>query len=258
MRENSKVLININNLDEINKFKEIGITNFLFALQDFSIGYKEYTLDVLKKLNVNIYLNINIIMDTKKIAEFKKIIKDLYFIKGIFFEDIGVYNLLKEENIPLFWNQSHFVINSISINSWLTRVDSAVLANELMQEEIKYILSKVIKPVVVKIFGYNIAMYSRRTLLTNYNNVHKLSSINKAYLEANNNIFIAKENNNGTVLFYSKPFNYYHIINELDSNKIYYYLFDASFTDYLKIINNEYKISDEKFLNNKTIYKLED
>lgn len=258
MMENSKVLININNLDEIDKFKEIGITNFLFALKDFSIGYEEFDVDILKKLDINIYLNINIIMDSKKINDFKKLIKNLSFVKGVFFEDIGVYNLLKETKIPLFWNQSHFVINSVSINSWLTRVESAVLSSELTFEEIDYILSKTTKPIVLPIFGYNMAMYSRRSLLTNYNDFHQLKPLNKAYIGASDSMFIIKENNNGTALFYGKPFNYYHIISKLPANKIYYYLFDGSFKDYLKIINNENIISEEKFLNKKTIYKLED
>jgi len=67
----SKVLINITDLEEIEKYKKIGITNFLFALNNFSIGYNSFKLEELKTLDVNVYLNINLIMDTKTINEFK-------------------------------------------------------------------------------------------------------------------------------------------------------------------------------------------
>ncbi len=260
--KNNKILISIKNIDEIKKYKKIGITNFLFALKDFSIGYPEFTLDELKDLDINVYLNINLIMDTKKIHEFKDIIPELNFIKGIFFEDLGIYYVLKERNIPLIWNQNHFVINSVSINSWLRRVTSACLANELTKEEIKYILAKSSKSLVLPVFGHNIAMYSRRYLLSNFNRYHGYKIVNKGYLKINQqNEFKAWETENGTVLVYQKPFNYYPAIKELDDQKIWFYYFDltnSNIDEYQKIINNEPTDSEERFLNQKTIYKLED
>ena len=99
MMKNKKILISPKNIEEIKKYKKIGITNFLFALQDFSIGYPEFTLEELYELDINVYLNINILFDTKKINDFKKIIPKLQFVKGIFFEDVGLYYLLKDSNI---------------------------------------------------------------------------------------------------------------------------------------------------------------
>ncbi len=262
MMENSKVLISPKNIEEINKYKKIGITNFLFAIQDFSIGYPEYNIEDLKELDINIYLNINILLDTKKINDFKKLIPQLDFVKGIFFEDVGLYYLLKNENIPLIWNQAHFVINSVSINLWLEKVHSAQLANELTKEEIIYILDNTTKPIVLPVFGHNIAMYSRRALLSNFNKFHNLESVKSGNLTINeDNSFYSIENSNGTALFFSKPFNYYNILNELNDNKILFYYFDLTkynYEDYLDIINNKFTESEEKFLNNKTIYKLED
>lgn len=45
MMKMSKILININQLNEIEEYKEIGITNFLFAVREFSIGYNEFDLE---------------------------------------------------------------------------------------------------------------------------------------------------------------------------------------------------------------------
>lgn len=261
MMKNSKILISINNLNEIEKYKKIGITNFLFALHEYSIGYPEFTIEELKNLDVNVYLNINIIMDTAKINSFKEIIPNLTFAKGILFEDVGVYNILKDSEIPLIWNQAHFAINSVSINSWLKRVSSAVLANDLTKEEINFILDKIDKPLILPIFGFNMAMYSRRYLLGNYNRYHGYKMMNKSYLKINDaNEFIAEEAENGTVLFYRKPFNYFAFLDEFDDNKLLLYYFDATkiaFEEYQNILNNTYTDSEEKFLNKKTIYKLE-
>ena len=45
MMKKQKVLININNLEEINEYKKIGINNFLFALEGFSIGYNSFDVN---------------------------------------------------------------------------------------------------------------------------------------------------------------------------------------------------------------------
>ena len=256
---NNKILISPKNIEEILEYKKIGITNFLFALSSFSIGYPEFSLEDLSKLDVNVFLNINIIMDTKKINEFKKNIPKLKFIKGIFFEDLGLYNLLKDENIPLIWNQDHFVINTRSINFWNNKVLSSSLSNELTKEEIIYILDNINKPIILPIYGYNRAMYSRRALLTNFTNHYALEPLKEGVLAINKDIdFKTYENDNGTILFFNKPFSYMNIIKDIDDNKVLYYYFDMSketCKDYLDLKNIK---TEEKFLNKKTIYKLED
>ena len=255
----SKVLINITDLEEIEKYKKIGITNFLFALNNFSIGYNSFKLKELKTLDVNVYLNINLIMDTKTINEFKKIIKDLDFIKGIFFEDLGIYYILKDTNIPLIWNQSHFGINSRSINFWLERVKSAVLSNELTLDEINYILSKVTNKVVLNVYGLNAAMYSRRPILSFFSKHKNINLVKEGFLKVHNQdiSYKAKENDKGTILFYDKPFNYVPYLEKIDDSKILFYLInDLKFEEFdnLKSLKN----TEEKFLHEKTIYKLED
>ena len=93
----NKLIININNLTEIEEYKKIGITNFLFAIEDFSIGYATFSLEELRKIDANIYLLINRMMDNEAILALKKL--DLSFTKGIFFEDVGVFQTLKDKNI---------------------------------------------------------------------------------------------------------------------------------------------------------------
>lgn len=261
--KNNKILLSINNLEDIVKYKEIGITNFLFALEDFSVGYQTFKLKDLVNLDINIYLNINIIMDSKKIVEFKKIINKLTFVKGIFFEDVGLYHILKVTKIPLIWNQAHFVINSRSINFWLERVESVSLANELTTDEIKYILNNTNKPLIMPVYGLNMAMYSRRYLLSYFNQYNNLKLVKRGFLTVNNQnkCFYTIENKNGTILFYNKPFNYIPYLNEFDDQKILFYLINhphINFEMVNNLINHQETISEEKFLKEKTIYKLEE
>ena len=256
-----KILINIENLNDLEKYKKIGYNNFLFAVENFSIGYNSFNIDDLINLECNKYLLINKIFDSNDIDNFKNIIDKLNNFEGIFFEDIGVYNLLKDSNIKLIWNQSHFATNYSSINYWLDNVYSAVISNELTFDEINTILDKSNKNLILNVFGKNPAMYSRRTLLTNYNKYFNLGDRNRAILKENisNNEFLSIENSDGTFIFNN---NYFNIINnKFNDDKILFYLIYPNGLDsdtIEDIINNKSDITyNDGFLNKKTIYKLE-
>ena len=65
---------------------------------------------------------------------------------------------------------------------------------------------------------------------------------------------------NGTALFYNRPFNYIPYLNEFDDQKILFYLINhpqINFDMVNNLINHKEIISEEKFLKEKTIYKLE-
>ena len=256
----NKVIVRVNNLKEVNTLKEKGISNFLFPLEKFSIGYQTFTLEEIKDLKVNIYLLINREFDNITLNEFKKN-KDLSFVKGIFFEDIAVYMLLKDTGIPLIWSTMHFVINSRSINFWLAKVSSARLSNELTKEEIQTILKNVTKPVVLDVYGQNIAMYSRRKLLSNFFLALQEKPKENLTLTTDNHIsFKTFENEYGTVFFYKTSFNYTKILEEIDDSKILLYLYDIEDNTpekLLDIINKKETTSFNRFLEEPTIYKLE-
>ena len=131
MIKNNKLLVRINNLSEIEEYKKVGISNFLFPLKGYSIGYNSFTLDELKDLNINVYLLVNRVFENKDCDSFRTLKDKLSFASGIFYEDIAVYQILKDTNINLIWNQAHFVTNSHSINVWLDKVYSVCLSNEL-------------------------------------------------------------------------------------------------------------------------------
>lgn len=261
MKKN-KILINIENLNEIEEYKKIGINNFLFAVKDFSIGYNTYTLEELKKLDCNKYLLINRIFNTNDVEEFKKIKDKLLDFEYIIFEDIAVYNILKDTNIKLIWNQTHFASNYSSINYWLELTHSAVISNELTCVEVSDILNISNKNLVLNIFGKNPIMYSRRTLLSNFNKHFELDKRDSAILEEGitNNEFLATETDKGTFIVNNKHFNLIPFLNEFNDDKILNYLIypnGIKYNEMIKYIEEETNDNtDDGFMNKKTIYKL--
>ena len=251
-----KYLININQLNEIEEYKKIGITNFLFAIPDFSIGYKVIPI---KDIPDDGYIFINRLLDTNDVMKLKEIKKDLLRFKGIIFEDISVYQIFKDTSLELIWNQAHFATNTSSINFWLDHVSSAIISNEITKEEIEYIVEHISKPVIINIFGRNNIMYSRRTLLSNFNKYNNLEEYNNMNLKTNNSDFYAIEDEHGTLLFNNEYFNYINKLN-IDDDKIKYYMIlnlDFSVSKIKEIIDG-LPIGDDGFLYKKTVYKLAD
>ena len=257
-----KILVRINNLDEINDYKKLEISNFLFAIEDYSIGYNTFKLDDLSKLDVNVYLLVNRVLDNEGIDSFKKIIDKLVFAKGIIFEDIGVYEVLKDKGIPLIWNQNHFAVNSRSINIWLDKVSSVVISNELEKSELEFVLDKVNKRVVLPVLGLNMAMYSRRYLLSFYNAYKGLKTLKRALLKTDNGKeFIAVENKYGTVLFYKNYYSLLDDVNEFNDDKVLFYYIDPNMLNTIEVKELlEGKKSDfiNPFYENKTVYRIGD
>jgi hypothetical protein len=252
-----KVLININNLDEINEYKKIGINNFLFALEGFSIGYNSFELNDIPKES---FILINRVLDSKDIDNLKLIKDDLVKYKGIIFEDLGVYQIFKDSDIDLIWNQAHFGTNLSSINIWLDKVSSAVISNEITKNEITDIVSGVKKPVVFNVFGKNMIMYSRRTLLSNFNKYNELEKYNDMVLGENhtNNNFLVKESSFGSAFFNNEYFNYIEFSDTLNDDNIRFYLvlnLDLSVDKVIDVLNGE-SFGNDGFLNKKTVYRM--
>ncbi|MBQ3021093.1 MAG: U32 family peptidase [Bacilli bacterium] len=256
-----KILINIEKLFDIEEYKKIGINNFLFAVDYFSIGYNSFKLDELKDLDCKKYLLINRIFNNDDVEKFKNIKEELKSFDGIIFEDIAVYNILKNSSINLIWNQTHFATNYSSINYWLNNLYSVVLSNEITKEEVSDILERVNKPVIVNVFGKNIVMYSRRKLLTNFNEHFKIENVNSVLLNESitNNKFDTFESEFGTLLFSD----YFNIINYLkyfnNDNILYYLIYPKGLS--IDVINNvingdNVNKYNDGFMNKKTIYKL--
>lgn len=260
----NKILVRINNLSEIDDYVKKGIVNFLFPLEGFSIGYTSFSVNELKGVSVNndvnVYLLLNRVLENIDCDNLRVIKDDLSFCEGIVYEDIAVYQILKDTNIKLIWNQAHFGVNYHSINEWLNLVDSCMLSNELEKSELNEVLNNVIKPVILPVFGLNMAMYSRRRLLRAYSdNFNKVYS-DTAVLENDKVSFLAKENEFGTVYFYNKYFNLIPFLDNFDNNILFYYIDPngLDFNDVIDLLDGKDIDYDNRFYENKTVYKIGD
>lgn len=263
----NKLLIRINDILDIDYYYKEGITNFLFPLSIFSIGYNTFNIEDINNLknkyNIKIYLLVNRVFDNNTCDLFKEIIPKLNNIDGIIYEDIAVYQMLKNTNINLIWNQAHFTINYHSINYWLSKdnIVSCMIANELEKSELNTLLSNVSKSVILPILGLNMAMYSRRTLLKFYSETFNKPYVSDAILENSNVTFLARENQYGTVLFYNKYFNLIPELDNINDDKILMYYIDPNgltSKDVIAILNGKDIDYDNRFYENKTVYKVSD
>lgn len=254
-------LITVTN-DDIKELKVNNI-NFLFPIQGYSVGFlKTYSFDEIDSENAFIY--INRILDKETILKLEEDLKQLpKNIIGICFTDLGVLHLVKRLNLDLklIYMQNHNTTNYASINYYLEEVDSVLVSTDITKEEILSILDKADKPLVVPYFMFVDVMYSRRNLLTNFQEEFNLPKSSKVELNEaiSKNQFIAVENEYGTMIFDKKFIDYRNILHD---NILYRYInpIDLTKEDVEKIINGEEVdvLTGDGFLNRKTYYRLKE
>lgn len=262
----SKILLYVDNLKYLDEYREVGVSTFLFALEGYCVGYNTYSLEEINKIKVsNKYVLINRVLESKDIDELREKLPKLN-VDGIVFEDVGLFNLIKElrMNVKTILFQNHFNTNSFSVNFWMDRVDSVVISNELTYSEIKKIVNNSKKSVVLNLYGYNQVMYSRRLLLSNWSEEFNIPYKDKNIIEdiATHVRFRAFENEYGTVMYSDKIFNGKEL---LDLDNVLYFYVNSMMIDhndlinYLKDVNRDRnKNEDDGFLNKPTIYKLKE
>lgn len=260
MMEN-KYLITVTNKELLDlKVKNV---NFLFPIQKYCVGYRE-TFN-LEEINLpNSYIFLNRIFDDKSIMDLKKDLENINSnIIGICFTDLGVLQVVKELNLnlKLIYMQSHNTTNYVSINYYLEDVDSVLISTDITNDEIMNILDKSNKPLVVPYFGLADAMYSRRKLLSNFQEEFAIDKNNLEVLKEpiSNMEFKVVENEYGTMFFANKYIDYRSIKHD---NILFYYInpigLDKNMVN--DIINgvDMSEISDSGFLNKETIYRLKE
>lgn len=262
----SNILIYVDNINHIDDYRKAGVSAFLFGLEGFCVGYKTYSLEEISKVDVsNKYIILNRVLDCKDIDKLKDLLPNISDFKGLVFEDIGVYNLVKNMNLgmELILFQNHFGTNARSVNFWLDRVDSMFISNEITKDEIAEITENVKKDVVLHLFGYNQVMYSRRLLLTNWSEQFEIPNKNTNVIvdRATKVKFRAIENEYGTVMYSDKIFNGKEL---LGLKNVKYYYVNTMLLEHSVVIDfltNSKHYSDEEdngFLDRETIYKLKE
>jgi len=217
----NKILLNVSNIDDIKEYKKLGVSNFLFPLKDFSIGYNSFSFDEIKNIDENVYVLVNRILTDDDIDNILKL-NIPSNVKGFVVEDVGLFYELKNKNFELILFQNHLNNNFETINFWLKHFDSLVISTDITKEEIKEIILKAKKPLVLNTFGYPMIMYSRRHLVSNYFKHYGKPLKNEIYVKENvtKNNFIFKESNLGTAVFNNKINDFRDLANEIDDKKL--------------------------------------
>ncbi|HBA37335.1 MAG TPA: hypothetical protein DCY94_01300 [Firmicutes bacterium] len=263
LNNKEKILINITNLSDVETYKKVGITNFLFPVKDYSVGYNSFTLKEIESTASTAYLLMNRLLTDEDIDAFLEL-KLPKNVKGLFIEDTGLYYALKDCSLELINFQNHLNNNYKTVNFWLKYFDSLVVSTDITAEEVKEILSQCTKPLVIYTFGYPQIMYSRRNLLSNYHAFRKEKPKTLEHFTIpNGNLSLTfKENDRGTVVYPNRPLDGREKVEEYDEDKIKFYVVDTNMLDtstVLSVLKGE-RIDKTSigFLEQKTIYRVGD
>lgn len=255
--KNNNILITINNLEDINKLKELGINHFVFPLKGFCVGIPNTFL--ISEINYEGYIYINRILDNEGIDKLKEVLNDVpKNIKGIIFDDLGVLELIKNLDIEKILYLTHFNNNLESIKIYLDYVDSVIIGTDITMEETEYIVNNIPNKLTIFVLGYVSAMYSRRYLIDNYVKYQKIDYKNPIIIDNTNHKFLVYENEYGTIMYHIPVFNGLRL---LDLSAKYYFINSAflSVEDIKGFLNGNTTLEyDEGFLNTETIYKLDE
>ena len=259
MKEN-KYLITVTNLDLLEL--KVKNTNFLFPMNYFSVGYKT-VFSYAEITTPNSYLYINRILNNEDIKNLKKelAIKNKNII-GLCFTDLGLLNVVKELKlkVKLIYMQNHNTTNKQSIAYYLEYFDSVLVSTDITEDELNLILDASKKPLVVPYFMRVDTCYSRRTLLTNYQENFNLAKKDEEILheEISNQDFLAVENEYGTVLYASNFIDYRKFNHK---NILFRYInpIGLSLKEVEQILNQEeIKPANTGFLHKETYYSLKE
>lgn len=200
----------IPNKKELELYTKHNFNTFILPLKDYSIGYNvKYDIDEINNLsnNYTIYVLVNKFLH-KKIYNFESIYPK--FNKNIKFivEDIGLVNIIDKERLVLWEN--HILSNYKAIN-FLYNLDikNVVINNDLTISELKTILLNCKSNMFYHYISKNMIMYSRRNLVSNFNNYYNFKNDSNKYLlneKVTNKRLEIMEENDGSIVRYNKVF----------------------------------------------------
>lgn len=254
--EKMKKLVTVTSKKIIDDLRECTDITKVYPLKSFCVGYPlEFASEEIDGLVL-----VNRILDDNDLDELDNILSNNNF-KGIVFDDLGIIDLVKDKDMQKILLLDHLATNTKSINYYLEYVDSVVVSNDLTKEEIMNIVNNTNKPLVVNVFGLKTLMYSRRLLLSNYQEYYKLAK--DEVMEANilDKGFKIVENTYGTKFYASK---YYNALELLTLANVLYFWYDPILLSDDKIVDvvlhNKVPdgISDSLFLHQATVYKVGD
>ena len=121
------------------EYLDNGLDGLILPLEIFSVDYfKYYSISDIREYRKNtdklLFVVINKMIFNNELESLLKVLKELEsIVDGVFFYDLAVLNLVKENkiNVNLIYNGTHMVTNSDTINLYYDLgVKGAYLSNE--------------------------------------------------------------------------------------------------------------------------------
>ena len=234
----------------------------LFPLKDFCVGFlNEFSIEEIPDES---YIYVNRLLDTKSILKLKEILQAKP-LKGIVFEDLGILQIILDNQLMLetIFYPTHAITSTNTLNAYLDYAKSVGISLDVTKEETKKMLDLAKENVSYYLYGPLPYMYSRRSLLTNYEKNFSLKESKEKILEdeITHKKFRAVENEYGTVLFDEKPYDGRTFLNH---PKINHFIINTDANEkpvsekWLKdfLEGKELENMTDGFLNQKTIYIL--
>ncbi len=253
-----------NSVEDISFYQEKESNIFILGLENYCINYPSVSLDEIKKLSskYSLFISVNKNIFNNELADLTEKLVELSHlsIRGVLFYDLGVLNIVRENNISLnlVWHQTHMVTNYNTCNFYYEKgVSAGFLANEITLDEILEIKKRTKMKLMVECFGYPIMSHSRRMLLTNYFKSIGKEKENRVYhLENMNEDYLLKESSDGASILYGKLINGVKPLFDLVENDIDYVVLDMQevdksigkevLTTYSNIIRNYASITEKE------------
>ncbi len=263
MMKKDKILLCIQNLSDLEDYEKLGVTNFLFPLKDYSIGYTTFSFDEIEKTDRKAYILVNRLLTDDEIDEFLKLTVPKNVI-GFIIEDTGLYVVLKDRGYTLINYQNHLNANWKTVCYWLDHFDSSIISTDITEDEIVTIVDKATKPLVLYAFGYPMIMYSRRNLVSNYYDNFALDPKREVTLNDPKGEFSfrLKETEGGTACFDDKILDTRSLIEKLPDEKIMFYLVNTEHIDKSDvnkaILGEKVANTTRGFLDKATVYRIGD
>lgn len=234
-----KYIVVPNAIKDLSFYKENKINTFILGLKDYSINYPSVSIEEIKELSkeYDLFIAVNKNIFNSELNDLLEKLKELskINIKGILYYDLGVLNLVIENNLnlDLVWHQTHMVTNYNTCNYYFEKgVKYAFTSNEITLDEIIEINNRSDIKLFVEVFGYPIASHSRRSLLTNYLKSINLKKTKEIYkLTDKENSLLIKETKDGTSILNGKITNGTRPLFDLIKNNIEYLVLDMQEVD---------------------------
>lgn len=263
------------------EYLDNGLDGIILPLENFSVDYfKYYSISDIREYknstNKLLYVVINKMIFNNELDNLLTVLKDLETLKidGVFFYDLAVLNLVRENslNLNLIYNGTHMVTNSDTINLYYDLgVKGAYLSNEITKDEVINIRGNTKGDLFILLLGNPVVAMSRRSLLTSYfaNKNKSKNEIITIKEPKSGQEFLVKEDSNGTTFFYNRRLNLSNVYKELIDFGINYGIIeqgDYSSDEYKELINSFVNFDKQKidelaghnrgFLYRETIYKV--